>query len=81
VYTCSVVNDHKIKSADALAISTNLLHTASNLFAYLKTLQSDAIRGETEERIERIYKYIMLNDDELENTSYYIILIINNTHN
>lgn len=70
MYTCSVVNDQKIKSADALAISTNLLHITSNLFEYLKTLQSDAIRGETEERIERIYKYIMLNDNELENNSY-----------
>ncbi|XP_050063461.1 uncharacterized protein LOC126552720 isoform X6 [Aphis gossypii] len=65
VYTCSVVNDHKIKSADALAISSNLLHIASNLFEYLKTLQSDAIRGETEERIERIYNCLKIIIDVL----------------
>jgi len=73
VYTWSVVNDHKIKSADALTISTNLLLVANNLFGYLKIIQIDDIVGESE-RIERIYRYIVLDEDEHENNI--IILII-----
>lgn len=58
MHTCSVVNGHKIKSADALAMSTNLLFVANNLFVYLKNLQSEDIVGE-KERIERIFKYVV----------------------
>lgn len=48
--------------ADALEISTNLLHTANNFFKYLKTLKNERIAKEVE-NIRRIHKYTVKDND------------------